>query len=846
MDSHPGVHSEQAVLERRHVHPYALPTPQGVVPTKGQLITMNHPAELRRPTFEPSVAKHIPYSHHVTPTIISTKSLEYLSVWRIGGRTFEGFSKADMATWRDELNNLLRGFPNGIGLYTHLIRRRAMEYPQSDYPDWFSRAHDAAYRRMFEGKPPMVNDLYLTVSLRMMVDSSMKVFSRLERRSAKDIEAWQAKAIEQLDDINRKLESSLKRYSGELLGIVERGNGRFSEPAEVLGFLVNGVKQPVPVLESRLCNYLPVARPFFSLFGPQGELRGPDGSKRFVMLEVRDYPSSNPPGHLNDLLTLPFEFVLTQSFCAMSRAEGRAALVRQRRWLSDAGDDSRTQIAEIGMALDDLAAGKLLMGEHHATMMVFGETGEHAMRYAADAIGVLSDNMIIARTVDRALIAAWRAQLPCNWYWRPRPAAITSLNFLSFSGLHNYLFGKPNDNPWGPAVTMLKTNSGTPYFFNFHTSLAETDETGARRLGNTMLIGQSGTGKTVLLGHLITQARKFGYTGAVFDKDRGLQVAIEAMGGKYFALQLGQRTGWNYLQLEPTQRNIALMRKLTVQLASNEGKEASLHDQREISRAIDRLTTFVDHANRRLTTLLQYLDPVPSQDVNTLSLRERLERWCEGHENGWVFDNPTDELDLSHHDLFGFDLTEFLEAGPIRDAALTYLIFRTESMIDGRRFAYVFDEVQHPLKVPYFQDMMQNKSRTIRKQNGVFIFATQEPGAILDNPVGKSLVQQSATCVYLPNTKATAEEYIDGFKLNPSEFELIKELGEFSRRFVVKQGDAIVTAQLDLSTCPDALLVFSGSEDMALLAEAARLEAGDDPQQWLPAYFAKVRALNKK
>ena len=31
-----------------------------------------------------------------------------------------------------------------------------------------------------------------------------------------------------------------------------------------------------------------------------------------------------------------------------------------------------------------------------------------------------------------------------------------------------------------------------------------------------------------------------------------------------------------------------------------------------------------------------------------------------------------------------------------------------------------------------------------------------------------------------------------------------------------------------------------------LLAEAARLEAGDDPQQWLPAYFAKVRALNKK
>lgn len=807
---------------------------------------MNPSAPLRRPSREPNVSEHVPYSHHVTPTILATKSLEYLSVWRVDGRTFEGFSDADLAVWREELNNMLRGLPNGFGLYTHLVRRRALEYPQSEYPDWFSASHDAAYRRMFEGKPPMVNDLYLTVSVRLMVDSSMKWFSRLERRTAKDVQSWQTRAIEQLDDINRKLASSLRRYSAELLSIVERGNGRFSEPAEFLGFLLNGRHQHVPVLDSHLCDYLPSARPFFSVHGEQGELRAADWSRRFAMLEIRDYPASTRPGHLNALLTLPFEFVLTQSFAAMSRSEGRAALVRQRRWLTDSGDDSRSQIAEIGLALDDLMAGKLIMGEHHATLMVLGETGEQTLRHAADAIGVLSDQMIIARTVDRALIAAWRAQLPCNWYWRPRPAAISSLNFLSFSGLHNYLFGKPNENPWGPAVTMLKTNSGTPYFFNFHASLDETDETGARRLGNTMLIGQSGTGKTVLLGHLITQARKFGYTGAVFDKDRGLQVTIEAMGGRYFPLQLGQPTGWNYLQLAPNSRNIAFMQNLTTQLASEGVLEASLHDQREISKALDRLTKFVDLPDRRLSTLLQFLPSAPSRDGRTLSLRERLERWCAGNENGWVFDNARDQLDLSNTDLFGFDLTEFLEEGPVRDAALAYLIYRTEGMIDGRRFAYVFDEVQHPLKVPYFQQMMQNKSRTIRKQNGVFIFATQEPGAILDNPVGKSLVQQSATSVYLPNTKATAQEYIDGFKLNPAEFELVKNLGEFSRRFVVKQGESIVTAQLDLSTCPEALLVFSGSEDMAALAQAARAECGSDPKDWLPLYCQKARELGKK
>src|SRR5690606_18263291 len=111
--------------------------------------------------------------------------------------------------------------------------------------------------------------------------------------------------------------------------------------------------------------------------------------------EVREYPAEVRPGHLNDLLTLPFEFVLTQSFTAMTKADGRAALARQRRWLTDSADDSKTQIAELDLALDDLAAGKFIMGEHHATMMIFGKSADDTLRHAADAISTLGDNEII-------------------------------------------------------------------------------------------------------------------------------------------------------------------------------------------------------------------------------------------------------------------------------------------------------------------------------------------------------------------------------------------------------------------------------------------------------------------
>lgn len=825
---------------------------------------------------ERAVSDAIPFSHHVTPTIVASRRAEYVSVWRVDGRSFEGYPEEDKCRWIEELNNLVCGFPPGVGFWTHLVRRKVREYPQSEYPDAFSRAHDAAYRQGFDKAPPMINELYLTVIVRASIDPALRLFSRFEKRTAREVMAWQLRAIEQLDDINRKLDGALTRYRADLLQIVERADekaqdkdddeddsdrtdghaatstGRtadkrlYSEPAEFFGLLLNGKLEPVPVLDARLYNTLPSARPFFSTHGEQGELRGVNWSRRFAMVELREYPASTKPGHLNKLLQLPIELVLSQSFGGMSKAEGSAALARQKKWLQDSGDHSVSQIRELEHALDDLAAGKFIMGDHHATVTIFGENGEQTLRGAADVIGTLAEERIIARLVDRALVSAWWAQLPGNWTWRPRPAPITSLNFLCLASLHNYLFGKPSGNPWGPAVTMLKTTGGTPYYLNFHATLEERDETGMRRLGNTGFLGKSGTGKTVLLAHLLTQARKFGYTGAVFDYGRGLQVTIMAMGGKYFPLCLGAPTGWNYLQLPETEANLTFMRGLTGLLANQGDQAASLSEQRQIDSAIGKLTAHIDLPLRRLSTLVQFLPAAPARE-GKLTLRERLERWCAGHENGWVFDNPSDELDLSVSDLFGFDLTEFLEEGPVRDAAVTYLLYRTEQMKQNRRrLVYMFDEVQNPLSVPAFQEFLQDRHRTVRKEDGVVIWATQEPDAISQTPVGKTFIQQSATAVYLPNDKATAEDYIDNFKLTPAEFAMVKNLGEFSRQFVVKQGDLTVTATLDLSHCPDALLVFSGSADLAAIAEQAAAERGEDPEAWLPLYLERARAATKK
>ena len=248
-----------------------------------------------------------------------------------------------------------------------------------------------------------------------------------------------------------------------------------------------------------------------------------------------------------------------------------------------------------------------------------------------------------------------------------------------------------------------------------------------------------------------------------------------------------------------------------------------------------------------LTTLL----PNPYSEDSAASVHARLLPWCQGGEYGWVFDNPHDALNLETTPgkpaIIGFDLTELLDDDDVRGAATLYLRHQVNGLHDGRRIINLFDECQHPLKDAHFQDDMQDASRTIRKKNGVLAFATQEPGAILNNPVGPSLIQQAATLIFLPNPQAKRAEYVDGFGLTPAEFELIRQLGEASRQFVIKQGGNVTVASLDLSDCEDELLVFSGSTDMAEVAEEAMAKAGPDPKDWLPLYLSTVknnRAMN--
>ena len=90
----------------------------------------------------------------------------------------------------------------------------------------------------------------------------------------------------------------------------------------------------------------------------------------------------------------------------------------------------------------------------------------------------------------------------------------------------------------------------------------------------------------------------------------------------------------------------------------------------------------------------------------------------------------------------------------------------------------------------------------------------------------------------MPNPAADRDDYVGGFKLTEREFEIIRELGERSRRFLIKQGENSVVAELNLTGFEDELAVLSGNTSTSKLVERLVEARGEHPANWLNEFHA--------
>ena len=178
----------------------------------------------------------------------------------------------------------------------------------------------------------------------------------------------------------------------------------------------------------------------------------------------------------------------------------------------------------------------------------------------------------------------------------------------------------------------------------------------------------------------------------------------------------------------------------------------------------------------------------------------------------------------------------------VRTPVMLYLLHVMEELANGERLIYVISEFWKALDNEIFSDFAKQKQKTIRKQNGLGIFDTQSPSDVLRHAIGRTMVEQSVTKIFLANPEAVREEYVEGFGLSEAEYDIVKSLGsQGGRRFLVKQGHSSAICELDLAGLEDFMTVLSATTDNVALLDDIRARVGDSPSDWLPILAEEVQ-----
>ena len=169
----------------------------------------------------------------------------------------------------------------------------------------------------------------------------------------------------------------------------------FSEPLEMLRLLITGRPERVPLIAGHLGGAVYNVR---VIFGREAlEVRAADATRFGGILGIKEYPARTRPGLWDALLSAPFPFVEAQSFAFLSKTAAEGVMARKQNQLLSARDHAASQIDSLDAALDDLTSNhRFAMGEHQASVAVYGEDRAALAEHLSRARAMMADSGLVA------------------------------------------------------------------------------------------------------------------------------------------------------------------------------------------------------------------------------------------------------------------------------------------------------------------------------------------------------------------------------------------------------------------------------------------------------------------
>jgi type IV secretion system protein VirB4 len=785
---------------------------------------------------EQRLRRFIPYIAHYDGETLLTEDDQLVQIIKVEGLAFQTSDEEELKRQKRFRNRLVRSIAKSdLGVTVHVVRRRHFDYPDGTFPNRFCAELDAAWRRRHEQAEQYVNDIYISLiklpyKAGVLVGAKDRLAYLSHKRHRERREQWRRRCAQELRDVSHRVLQTLAAYEPRLLGMYRKADGWYSAPLAFLGYLVNWKEAEMRVPRMPIRDYLGRNRPIFG--AETMEMRGWTASQLGAFLSVKEYPDLTDHDMLDRFLNLPVEMVITQSYHFEDRPTSAKEIEVQQKRLEQAQDRAADQVEDLTDAMSDVAGGRVAMGWHHLSVLV--KAADNELSSLDRALVAVEDCFVdlniqaVRETLN--LEACFWAQLPGNFQFVARKRRISTANLAGFASLHNFPRGRPTGNWWGSAITVLATESKTPYYLNFHGGA------GPYPAGHVLVAAPTGRGKSTLLNLLLAQAQRVNPRIFYFDDKNGGEIFARACGAAVTDVALGEPSGFNPLALPDSAANRAFLAQWLENRVAVNDQPLTAEEREIVQGAIDGIFRHAP-AERTLVEAASYFGLAREG-----SLRSRLSAWLPAGKYAGLFDNVEDRFRLDARFCY-FNMTRIMQDETALLAVLEYLFHRIDLSMDGEPFIIVLEEGWKLRRSPYFRARIDDWLMTVRKKNGVVIFITPDLGLAYDEK-SDSLVKQPVTFLYFACDRADERDYRKVFGLSQREFELVREWEPEERLALVKHGNdsVVVRTALDSPELMRFLPVLSGNEgNVRRMREIMREVNSQDPEVWLPIFMERAK-----
>lgn len=774
--------------------------------------------------FEVPVPDFVPYACHYDSNTILTKNGELIQTIKITGFSYErvGAEKVDLReTVRKAVQSSVKS--GSFSLWFHTIRRKTNLAPGGDYSDTFSQDLNERWIERHQWEDKYVNELYITI-IHEGISADIKkakeyLRSLFFRAYKKHHERHLSKAWVELNEVTEEMLLMLRHYGARRLSLITTREGIYSEMLQFFGKILHLSEEKVLIPVMDASEYLATHRVAFGF--NTLEIIGKKGKRFGAIFTIKEYHEISP-GVLDKLLQLPQEFIIAQSLDFIPRKEAVEDYEYQDYVLKVSDDQEFADFVGLTGFLASDSRGSTNYAKQQITILLLAEALDVLASEVTQALGAVKSLGLVAVREDMRMEECYWAQLPGNFSFLTRQNTIDTARVGGFASLHNFPAGQASGNLWGPAVSVLYTAIGTPYFFNFH----------YHDNGHTTIVGPHGSGKTVILNFMLSQARKFNCRLFFFDQMFAAKVFIKAVGGSYNAINPQEDTPssvrYNPLLLPDVLENRAFLERWLGYLMKPGGEKLSEEEWELAKQLVEKLCNLPPE-KRQLSELMQQCEP---------SVAERFAPWYGTGKYAHLFDNKDDGFDVSLP-IQAWEMNEVVKEKDTIGPVVSYLFHRIERLLDGTPTIIVLDEAWKLVNNPIFAPGMGDWLDRLREHNAMVIFATETIDEASKRAITGVIIEKIATQIFLPNPKGS-DAYEEVWGLSAEEHEKLRGMQSDERQFLLKHGNVAVVAKLDLYGMDDMLAVLSGGEKTVQVMNDVIAEVGDDPEGWLPVFYERV------